>query len=71
MHERPLEERAAFLKAVCARRETLRSGTESLIAGPPSTELSVDRASVDAMPQTETDATNRSLIGRRLGVYQC
>src|SRR5262245_13909598 len=69
LRERPAEERSAFLKAACGADETLRREVESLIAQPASAELLVDRGVIATVPQAETHANNRSLTGRRLGVY--
>ena len=64
-------ERAAYLTAACAGDQSLREEIESLLAAP-SSELSVllQQPSIAVAAPLITTDVERSLIGRRLGVYE-
>ena len=70
--ERPLEDRAAFLREACAGDEALREEVESLLRYEDAADRFIERPAIEEVARLVSShpESNVDLAGRRLGVYQ-
>src|SRR5438128_1096061 len=69
--ERDPAQRAVFLDQACAGDQALRHEVDSLLAEDASVESFLETPALDFVPTISGEDAGQSLIGRRLGSYQC
>src|SRR5438876_11641000 len=69
--ERDPGERAAFLEQACAGDDALRCEVESLLAEDSGVRSFLETPALEVVPKMAGGESRESLIGRRLGSYQC
>ncbi|PYS11603.1 MAG: hypothetical protein DMG17_22290, partial [Acidobacteria bacterium] len=69
--ERDPAQRAVFLDQACAGDQALRHEVDSLLAEDARVESFLETPALDFVPTISGEDAGQSLIGRRLGSYQC